>query len=80
MVRAHTVRPWKSAIENELMYKSEEGLMMIPLNANTPVETPDTEELLPPLTLPRRAEVWGGRLAMVGFTTTVVAIALRANI
>jgi hypothetical protein len=53
--------------------------MMTPLNANSSVTTPDTEPV-PPLTLPRRAEVWGGRLAMVGFMTTVVAMALRANI
>ncbi len=52
---------------------------MIPLNTNSSVVSAEIEPV-PPLTLPRRAEVWGGRLAMVGFTTTVVAIALRANI
>jgi hypothetical protein len=52
---------------------------MTPSKNNSSVATPGAEPV-PPLPLPRRAEVWGGRLAMVGFMTTVVAIALRANI
>ena len=33
-----------------------------------------------PLTPSRRAELWSGRLAMLGVTTTVAAIAFRAGL
>ena len=32
-----------------------------------------------PLTPPRQVELWSGRVAMVGFMTTVAAIAARAT-
>jgi hypothetical protein len=30
-----------------------------------------------PLDLPRKTEIWSGRLAMLGFMTTVIAIAIN---
>jgi hypothetical protein len=37
-------------------------------------------DLPQPLTPTRRIELWSGRLAMVGFTTTVMAIAFQAGL
>lgn len=50
---------------------------MTPLENSSPANT-DLHNLRLPL--PRRAELWGGRLAMMGFVMTVAAIALRAHI
>lgn len=33
-----------------------------------------------PLTLPHLAELWSGRFAMLGFMTTVMAIALKSAV
>jgi len=41
---------------------------------------PDAADAPRPLSPSRRAELWSGRLAMVGFMTTVVAIAARATL
>ena len=35
---------------------------------------------VPPLSLPRKAELWSGRFAMLGFMTTVMAIAVKSTI
>jgi len=43
-----------------------------PTVAIAPIETP--------LGLPHKAELWSGRVAMIGFMTTVMAIAFKSTI
>ncbi|MGF1523428.1 MAG: hypothetical protein ACFBSF_14025 [Leptolyngbyaceae cyanobacterium] len=44
-------------------------------------EAPNAEELdISPLSPSKRLELWSGRFAMVGFVTTVAAIALSSTL
>ena len=40
----------------------------------------DDNSAMKPLSPSKRVELWSGRFAMVGFATTVAAIAMRASI
>lgn len=58
--------------------------------SDTPLNTvaihPDATQIAPkdlaapPLSPSKRAELWSGRFAMVGFVTAIAAIAVRATI
>jgi hypothetical protein len=43
------------------------------------VENESTDSWETALSLPHKAELWSGRVAMVGFVTTVMAIALKST-
>lgn len=51
----------------------------VPTNSRVAIDE-DTCGMPAPLTPPRRVELWGGRLAMVGFTATVAAIAISHSL
>lgn len=47
---------------------------------STDVQGDGDDSVIKPLTPSKRVELWSGRFAMVGFATTVAAIAFRGSI
>ncbi|MBE7385413.1 MAG: hypothetical protein F6J95_028945 [Leptolyngbya sp. SIO1E4] len=57
----------------------ETSLNPVPVQSDETQPDLDIVEMQP-LSPPKKVELWSGRFAMVGFVTTVAAIAFRATI